>query len=151
MDSITSGKKLEKLLKEIKAKAANTELQIGVLEGATSSDGESLAERAADNEYGGDGPPRPFMRMTANKHGKEWTKQVGHLISNQNWDFVDALTVVGDIASKDMMDMVQHFPKNPPNSPDTIARKKEAGYNPFDQPLIETGDMVRSISFRVKS
>jgi hypothetical protein len=145
-----SSGKLDKLLKEIKSKAENTQLNIGILEGATNSEGESVAAYAADNEFGGSAPPRPFMRMTADKHGKEWTNQVGHLIQNQNWDFEAALQVVGDIASKDMMEMIQTFPKAPPNSDATIARKKALGYTPSDQPLIESGDMIRAVSFEVE-
>lgn len=147
--ALTGGGKLDKLLKEIKEKAANTELKVGVLEGATNSKGDSVAAYAADNEFGGSAPPRPFMRMTAQKHGKDWSKSVASLIQNQNWDFADALQVVGDIASKDMMEMIQTYPKAPPNSPSTIARKKALGYNPYDQPLIESGDMIRAISFEV--
>jgi len=140
---------LDKLLKDIKAKAANTELRVGILEGATNSEGDSIAAYAADNEYGGTAPPRPFMRNTATKHGQEWSKQVAGLIQGQNWDFKSALQVVGDIASKDMMEMIQTYPKAPPNSDATIARKKELGYNPHDQPLIESGDMIRAVSFEV--
>ena len=74
--------KLDKLLKEIKDKAANTELRVGILENATDEDGNSIAEYATDNEYGAKAPPRPFMRNTAKKHGREWSRQVAHLIQN---------------------------------------------------------------------
>lgn len=149
MATFPGSSKLDKLLKEIKSKAANTELRVGILEGATNSEGDSIAAYAADNEYGGTAPPRPFMRTTATKHGKEWSTQVAHLIQNQNYEFADALQIVGDIASKDMMEMIQTYPKAPPNSEATIARKKALGYNPYDQPLIESGDMIRAVSFEV--
>jgi len=37
--------------------------------------------------------------------------------------------------------------KNPPNAPYTIAKKREKGINPPDDPLIETGDMMRGIDW----
>ena len=147
--ALEGGIKLKALLEEIKKKASNTQLKIGILEGATSSDGESLAARAASNEFGDGVPPRPFMRNTSRAHGKDWSNMVAHLLSGQNWDFTAALTVVGDIASKDMQNMIQKYPKAPPNAPSTIAIKKEGGYNPFDQPLVHTGDMLRAVSFEV--
>jgi len=150
MPTILGSTKIDKLLEEIKSKAANTELRLGFLEGSTDENGESMPQRAFDNEYGANGPPRGFMRTTAKVHGKEWAKKVGHLIENQKWDFVDALQVVGDIAVKDMQETIQTWPKSPPNSPKTIARKKAAGWNPYDQPLVASGNMTRATSFEVK-
>lgn len=146
---LTGGDKLREKLKSISEKARDTRLKIGILEGATNSEGESIAAYATDNEFGGSAPPRPFMRTTSKKHGKDWAKQVGHLIEGLDYDFESALQIVGDIASKDMQEVTQTWPKSPPNSPKTIAIKKEGGYNPYDQPLIHTGDMVRAISFEV--
>ena len=101
MDSIIGGKKLEQLLKEIKEKAANTELKIGILEGATNSKGDSIAGYAADNEFGGSGPPRPFMRMTAKKHGKEWSDKVAHLIQGMKRFVIIAPSIEGNEAYLD--------------------------------------------------
>lgn len=143
--ALEGGKKLKEVLKEIKEKAANTTMKVGILEGATNKDNESIPQYAAELTFG----RWPFMQTTVQKHGKDWVAQVAHLLSGQNWNFVDALNVVGDIASKDMMNVVNKYPKSPPNSPATIAIKKAGGYNPFDQPLIHTGEMIRAISFGV--
>lgn len=145
--AIVGGNKLKDILKEIKEKASKTTLKVGVLEGATNSKGDSIPQYAAELTFG----RWPFMQRTVQQHGKEWSNQVAHSITNLNWEFENALTVVGDIASKDMQDNIQTYPKSPPNSEATIERKKALGYNPFDQPLVESGDMLRAISFEVDS
>ena len=145
MQAFVGGDKLKKIIEDIKKKAANTVMKVGILEGATNSEGDSIPEYAAELTFG----KWPFMQRTVSKHAKEWSNNVADLIENQNWDFAAALQVVGDIASKDMQDMIQKFPKSPPNSEATIAIKKAGGYNPFDQPLLHTGDMLRAVSFEV--
>lgn len=149
MPIVLGSTKIDELLKEMKEVAANTELKIGILEGSTTPEGQSIPEYAFENEYGGAAPPRPFMRTTSRTHGKEWSKKVASLIEGLNYNFSDALQVVGDIASKDMQQTIQTWPKMPPNSPKTIARKKALGYNPYDQPLVASGEMLRSIHFEV--
>ncbi len=148
--SFQGGSTLKKLLEEMKKKAANTTLRVGVLEGATNSAGESIPEYATRNEYGDGVLPRPAMRNTSKAKGKSWSKDVARLVKANNYDFAGALTIVGDIASKDIQESIQTYPKDPPNSPSTIAKKKAEGYNPYDQPLVHTGDYLRSISFEVE-
>lgn len=145
---IQGGEKLDKILSDLQEKAGSKAgLNIGILEGATNSDGVSIAFYGMLQEYGWKyAAPKPFLRTTANAKAKDWVKQIAHLIKG-DFDFISALQVVGDIASKDVQDTIQTWPNDPPNKETTNKRKMAEGYG--SQNLVHKGDMLRSISFEV--
>lgn len=123
------------------------EIDVGILDNAgTEENGETVANVAAYNEYGTNHiPSRPFMRQTADKHGKEWgnfaQKATNRVIDGMSAD--QAKELLGNKAEGDMKAMVTGG-SFAPNAPNTIKQKGSA------TPLIDTGRMRNSISHRVK-
>ena len=124
-------------------------VRVGFLEGATAPDGTPEAQIAFWNEFGKDGsegtpkqPPRPFFRnMIA-----EVTPQVGEwtdkALDATDLDVEKALALMGEKLSDELVTSIQKL-REPALSPVTIERKG------FDKPLIEHGDMQRSVGYEV--
>jgi hypothetical protein len=90
MAAIKGGDKLAIALAKIAAGVKNpATLSVGFLAGAMSTDGQSIPERAALNEFGHqapDGsivPPRPFFRSTVASKSPGWPKAVGDLLKRR--------------------------------------------------------------------
>lgn len=103
-----------------------------------------LAQIGYYNEYGtATAPPRPFVRasveLNENKYKSMMAKQANQLI--QNGGSLE-LSSIGQEASDDMQAYAEDL-KEPKNAPSTIKAKG------FDNPLINTGEMVDSITFKV--
>jgi len=148
--SLKGGEKLKSYIKGI-SNQGNQQLKFGILEGATNSEGMSLATIMFWNEYGTKNiPPRPAVRTTVDSEKANWSNSLVTMMKAQhpNYDFEGAMEVIGDIASKDIQEAIQTW-SDPPNAPGTIASKKKKGYSPYDQPLVETGDMLRAVSYEV--
>lgn len=141
--TISGGDKWKAYLERLAQKA---EVRAGVLEGATTTEGQSVAQYAAYNEFGTARiPARPFMRTTLQKQRGEWVQGLGRLLASR--DPEQALHFVGrrmedDIRTKILSNMA------PANAPSTVARKnkEEAGRAGT---LVDTGALAQSISYEI--
>lgn len=141
--TISGGDKWKAYLERLAQKA---EVRAGVLEGATTTEGQSVAQYAAYNEFGTARiPARPFMRTTLQKQRGEWVQGLGRLLASR--DPEQALHFVGrrmedDIRAKILSNMA------PANAPSTVARKnkEEAGRAGT---LVDTGALAQSISYEI--
>ena len=154
-------------MKKVKTLGGAVGVKVGIVEKATNSEsGESIAFYAACNEFGTrENPPRPFMRMTAEKHSREWARlfvQVtGDQIIRDPKVASRAFEAIGRIAQADMRDMIlSNIP--PPNSPAYAEWKRnkpattkkgkstttgEAGG--YTGTLVYTGQMLQSINYKL--
>ena len=145
-------KKLEERLKP------KLELEVGFFESATYKNGEKVAQVAYWNEYGTSMiPPRPFFRNAIKENSKEWLKLI-QSTQLKTKDMGKTLAFVGDNASYDISDSITNL-SSPANSEKTInggwitlpngKRFKVKGKG-SDNPLIDTGIMVKSVTYIVK-
>lgn len=143
--TISGGHKWKAYLQRLAQKA---KVRAGVPEGATNSEGKSVAEYAAYNEFGAARiPPRPFMRNTLEEQRRNWIDALAALLKEGHTPD-NALQLLGrrmadDIQAKILSNM------DPANAASTIAgkNKKEAGRAGT---LVDTGALVTSISYVVE-
>jgi phage gpG-like protein len=134
-------------------------VKVGILEGSTYS-GEStaagmpVAAIAAIHEFGAPGagiPARSFMRSTVAEKQDEWAKAAGEYLKGGHGDARAALTLVGEMASRDMQEKIESG-IGPALTVATITskamRKGRAANNAL--PLVDTGTLQESISYEVE-
>lgn len=146
MASFKGGHKFQQKLAALAAKLSEPgTLRVGLLEGSTAPNGDSLPLRAAMNEFGhGNVPPRPAIRnMIAAKSG-EWPSGIAHQLKATNYDARLTLERTGEAIKGQWQEAYLDL-WSPPLSPKTIAKKG------FDKPLIEHGDMINAVSWEVKT
>jgi hypothetical protein len=87
--------------------------------------------------------PRPFMRITVDKNKENWRKALKELLYSYRADPVVSLNILGEYMVKDIQSTIMNndFEENPAH----IAKIK--GMN---KPLIDSGDMLNSVSYAVK-
>ena len=118
-------------------------LEVGFFSNATYPSGEYVAQVAKWQEYGTIHiPMRPFMRNAVEKNNKKWFDTLGELIK-QNATQEQALGKIGEIARGDIIKSITQF-REPANNPSTIKAKGSSN------PLIDTGLMRRSVTYKVK-
>ena len=120
----------------------NASVRVGVLENATYPDGTPVAMVAFWNEYGTKtSPVRAFFRTTVSDQKKNWVLSVQNLMKMHD----DPKKVMGLIGEHMRGQIVQSINTwtDPPNAPYTVAMKG------FQKPLVDTGQLMRSISFEV--
>lgn len=145
MATVKGGAKLAAALAKIAARLGEpATLRVGLLEGSTAPNGDSLPLRAALNEYGhGNVPPRPAVRnMIAEKSG-EWPDGIAYQLQATQYDVQLTLERTGE-AIKGQWQQAYLDLWSPPLSPKTIKRKG------FDKPLVEFGDMLNAVSYEIK-
>lgn len=179
MVKISGGDKLEAALAEIAANVTKaSSVQIGFLEGATYPDGTSVPMVAAIQEYGAPRagiPPRPFFRSMIVEKSPEWPKAVGGLLRANDYDSAKTLGQTGE-AIKGQLQQSIIDTVSPPLSPVTLmlrkmkgadsslvvtgrtvaeARSRVAAGESTDgvstKPLVESGHLVNSVDYAVKS
>jgi hypothetical protein len=135
--------KLTHKLRDI-GKKAGAKLEIGFLEGSTAGDnGESAAEIAAYQEYGTSNiPARPFFSTCVNQNRKNWTTLLAPALKNAKFDGEKALDIIGNQAKGDLQETMREW-DTPPNAPSTVKAKG------FNDPLIDTGNLLDAVSFKV--
>ena len=163
----------EKVIKKVQTLGGAKGVKVGIVEKATNEvNGMSVATYAFFNEFGTSrAPARPFMRLTAERHSKEWAELFvrvtdGKIIEDPNIAR-RAFTLIGRMAMLDMQDTIKsNVP--PPNAPATRRRKegrtiieadgrevkhdqKKHGDQAYAGTLYDTGEMLQSINFRVYS
>lgn len=147
MATIKGGDKLTAALAKISAGVSKpATLSVGFPEGATGSDGEPLALRAALNEFGTSKiPPRPFFRnMIAAKSG-DWPKAVGELLVDNNYDAAKTLGEVGQSIAGQLQESIRDT-MEPALSPITVMLR---GMRSNDSSLVVTGKTVGEAAARV--
>ena len=117
--------------------------EIGFFETARYPNGTFVAQVARYNEFGTlNIPMRPFFRNAINKNIKKWYATLQNAI-NQNATPSKALSIVGEVARADIIQSITDL-RTPPNAESTIKQKKSTN------PLIDTGLMRRSVTYKVK-
>jgi hypothetical protein len=150
MAAIKGGDKLAIALAKIAAGVSKPgTLSVGFLEGATAPNGDSIPERAANNEFGTPNaehpiPPRPFFRNMIAAKSPEWPAAVGNLLKANDYDATKALDIAGEAIEGQLRQSIIDT-NSPPLAEATIAAKG------FSKPLIETSDMINAVSHIVKS
>lgn len=131
-------------LDEVEKQFSNIQLKVGFLEGATYGGVIPVPMVAATNEFGNPAhnqPPRPFFRNAIAEHEEEWKEQAALLIERGD-DIEEVFSMLGTIITADIQQSIRSL-DSPPLSPVTIARKG------FDNPLIDTKNMLDSVSYEV--
>ena len=147
---IKGGDKYKKFLAKMAEIAGG--VKAGILGGATTTDGKSIAEYAVYNEFGTKNiPSRPFMRTVAKEKPKKWVSSMvahikGKATKPEAWK--GALVLAGESMKSDIKDSIQNGSWTP-NAPATIAAKKRKGKVEPDHPLIDTGQMLAAVSYEV--
>jgi hypothetical protein len=121
-------------------------VDIGFLENASYPDGTQVALVAAVQEFGSSSrgiPPRPFFRHMIAAHKGEWPDAAKQLLVDNNYDSTRTLQKMGEGIKGQLQQSIVDT-NSPPLAPTTIAAKG------FDKPLIDTGQMINSVDYRVK-
>lgn len=153
-----NGSKLKDKLRKIAA-LDDLELKVGFFENARYPDGTPVAYVGYLNEYGGHIPPRPFLKRTAQRRLKTWSKGIAANFNRANKSSLKiAYNKAGQVAVGDVKRTIKDWsPTDPrPNSPATIAakaRRARSGKNlmPINPTtvLIDTGKMISSVAYEV--
>ncbi|HQT79437.1 MAG TPA: hypothetical protein PLD10_20530 [Rhodopila sp.] len=150
----TGGAALEAHLREIAQKVRRSgTLEVGFPEGSTYPDGTPVAYIAAIQEFGTQNagpnhnvtiPARPFFRTMIAEKRNEWGPALGQIIVNVRYDTEAALSQLGEGIQGQLQKSIRDWTQ-PPNAASTVAEKG------FDKPLIDTGHMVNSVRYVVKT
>jgi len=177
MAVVSGGDKLKAALEAIARKVDKpATLRVGFLEKATYPDGKPVAMIAAIQEYGAPRagiPPRPFFRtMIAQKSG-EWPKAIADLLEANDYDIEKVLQIAGAAIAGQLRQSIIDT-NEPPLSQVTlmirkmksegavitkaslaIARARLASGESVGgvptKPLVETGHLLNSVDFEVKT
>lgn len=146
MASLSGGKKFDAAMLKLAAAVRNPgTLRVGFLSKAKYPDGTPVAMIAAIQDFGAPRasiPPRPFFRNMIAEKRAEWPKAVADLLRIHDGDTAKTLALMGDAIQSQLKQSIQDT-NSPPLKPATIRRKG------FDKPLIDTGDMWRSVDYEV--
>lgn len=141
MAELKGGDKFESVLAEIGAKAGNAEtVKVGFLAGATYPDGKPVALIAAIHNYG----KWPFFSNMVQAKSPEWGPATGELLKANGYDAARTLAMVGEAVTGQLRQAIVDT-WAPPLAESTIRRKG------FDKPLVETGHMLNSADYEVKT
>ena len=146
--------RLRGFIRQLTKKYGPVTASIGVIENSIGLDrriGQSkkitVAEEAARNEFGDPNegiPARPFMQLTADQNQDIWKEDLAALLQS-GMTSEQALEAIAVIARDAVKATISNYTgPNPSNAPTTIKIK---GRN---QPLVDFGDLLRSISYEIK-
>ena len=151
--------RIEKLVKALQ-NGAVAGFHVGVVDGGTNGiTGVSIATYAAYNEFGTSTiQPRPFLGLSAKKHGKKWADIVAAGLKGigQSADpekvLHDALMGAGRIATGDVQEMIKSNIQ-PDNAPrykrykERLRSEKRGGG--YSGTLVLSGDMLNAINVQL--
>jgi len=150
---IKGGDKFEKALQKIVD--MNMGIKAGVLRGAYNADtGASIASYAYWNEYGttdGHIPPRPFLRQTKEEKSADWCRFVE---KNANFKQIEKdkcegmLIRLGEGIKGNIKETIQKGSFTP-DAESTVKAKMRKGKSEPNHPLIDTGDLLKSIQYEL--
>lgn len=149
---ITKDTRVWDKLKKNLLKANSFEVQVGAFEDAKygpENDNLNVAQVMQWNEEGtSTNPVRPFMRVgfmapiIKGSYDKYFIQSMERIALGES-SFLKEYQRIGKIAEKDLKEVIADW-DTPPNSPRTIAEKG------FNDPLVDTGTMLNSITYRVE-
>ena len=150
-----NGSKLKEKLREI-ANLDKLNLKVGFFENARYPDGTPVAYVGYLNEYGGHNPPRPFMKRTAQRRMKSWSKGIARNFNRADRNSLKrAFEMAGQVAVGDVKRTIKDWPPGG-NAPSTVAakaRRARSGKNLMpinpETVLIDTGKMISSVAYEV--
>lgn len=169
-------KNIRKIVKRMQAVPNGPHVKVGILDDAGMHDestGVTVAQIALWNEFGTDGPypipERPFLRTSAEELRPimaRFSEFLLNAVISEKITLDNALDRLGNLAKSHIQKKIRDW-KNPPNSYATIIRKaRKAGrkrifsaFNKSDadgmamlaqynNPLVDTGQMVNSITYQ---
>lgn len=144
MATLSGGDKLARKLAEIAKNMAPGKLDVGFMSGATYPDGTPVAQVAFWNEFGTSrSPSRPFFRTMIAKESAGWPELLGKAAVSTGYNARQTLSLIGEKINDDLKSSIVGW-QDPPNAPSTIAKKG------FNKPLVDTGDMLRSTTYKVR-
>ena len=155
---LTVTRKKKRKLDFSKLKAA--ELKVGWFEGVRyTEEGVSVVEVAYIQEHGtkdGRIPPRPFMRPTVDAHGKQWRAHAREAVKNASSGrpITHALEEIGLHAQGAIQQAIAsgNFKELKASTIAARARRyttKSKQGNVSAKPLVDTGIMISSVSYKV--
>lgn len=178
MATLKGGDKLEAALAKIaKSVTKAAAVDVGFLEDATYPDGTSVAMVAALNEFGhGTTPPRPFFRTMIQQKSPEWPKTIATQLKETDYDAEKTLGRMGEGIKGQLQQSIADT-YSPPLSILTLMARKWKADNPNSEfsagvlgalaselkkgppdlggvstkPLVETGHLLASVDYAVKS
>lgn len=147
MASMIGGGKLMARLQAISGKTDGLPtVSVGFLKGATYPlTGIGVAEVAGVNEFGNPAnnqPPRPFFRRMVAEKKSTWGNAVALQLKETDYDIPKTLDRVGQGIKSQLQESIRNL-TDPPLSPVTVKRKG------FAKPLVDTGQMLNSVDYRV--
>lgn len=146
MAKVTGGKKFEDALRNIASRLSKGALQVGFMENARYPDGTQVAMVAAIQEFGAPRagiPSRPFFRNMISAKSPEWSEAIAIQLKRTKYDVDLTLNRVGMAISEQLKQSIRDT-NAPPLALATIRRKGHS------KPLIDSGLMLRSATYRVK-
>jgi hypothetical protein len=148
MATVTGGEKLQAKLQAMAGAVTSAEsVKVGFLAGAIYPNGTPVALVAAIQEFGAPRagiPPRPFFRNMIAAKSPEWGPATAALLIANDYDAAKTLKQVGEAVAGQLRQSIVDL-VDPPLAPITIRAKG------FSKPLIDTGHMLNSVDYEVKS
>jgi hypothetical protein len=179
MVTLKGGDRLSAALAEISQKVSKaSSVDVGFLEGSTYPEGTNTAMVAAIQEFGAPKagiPPRPFFRTMIEQKSPEWPEAVGNLLVANGYDGAKTLGQTGaaikgqlqqsiiDTFAPPLSDVTLMLRKMRAEDPDLVvsgktvgeaARRVKAGESTDGvsaKPLVDSGHLLQSVDFEVKS
>jgi hypothetical protein len=148
MATLSGGSKFAAAMRDLASKVAKpATLRVGFLENARYPDGTPVAMIAAIQDFGAPGvgiPPRPFFRNMIAAKKAEWPPAIAGLLKANHYDGEKALELTGTAIAGQLRQSIVDT-NEPPLAPSTIRRKG------FSKPLIDSGHMLASVDYEVKT
>lgn len=143
---LIGGTKMKNRLRDMARRLAGGKVvRVGFLENATYPDGTPVAAVAAFNNYGTrNAPPRPFFSNMVDEKSPIWPQAVGENLKATDYDAFATLQRMGEGIAGDLRQSIKDT-NDPPLAPSTVKRKG------FDKPLVDTGHMLQSVDYDVKT
>ncbi|EOV0796414.1 TPA: hypothetical protein PXJ50_003897 [Yersinia enterocolitica] len=146
-----AGKILD-FLEQVGKTLESKQVKVGFVDGATYPDGESVAQVAADNEWGDPAarrPPRPFFRNAISEKSGDWAEMVSRGI-RAGIDTTQVLEVVGAQIKGDVQESIKTLIE-PKLSDATlhIRKTRKVLPNQSDKPLVDTKVMIGDVNYEV--
>lgn len=89
-------------------------------------------------------PPRPFFRTMIAENSPQWGETLGKQLVATNYNVNRSLRLMGTEMKGQLQDSIRNW-STPSNAPSTIRKKG------FNDPLIDSGEMLNAVDFEVKS
>lgn len=142
-ETLSGGDALMPKLEEIARSMGGGSVSVGFMEGATYPDGTPVAAVAFWNEYGAGGsPPRPFFRRMIAGESPTWVPKMARLAKATNYNGSQVLGLMGEDITGALKQSINAL-TDPKLAQSTIAAKG------FAKPLVDTGHMLNSVTYKV--